>query len=149
MSLEKFTAALIINHLAIEGIERMKTNTKGKTPQTASPASTLERIKAALETPFDYKPITVERAVELADKILAYDNDEQAHQFIELLNGICAAHLARDNRLADVESLVMFAAHQAYSRTIHFTACYGEFAQLDPNSPDDLRLLTRKFQEGK
>jgi hypothetical protein len=125
-----------------------------KSPQpkaaAARPETALDRMQPYIQSNLDYKPITLERAVELTDKIVAYDDDEQVYAFIELLYGICAAHFTKGAvGRPDVESLVMEAAQKAYSRTVHFNAALHEFAWLDLSKPDDLRVVTRQFGESE
>lgn len=111
--------------------------------------SALDRIQEMMMIEGDYKPISIERAEVLADIIVAYDDDEQAHAFIELLYGIAGAHFAgrRSDHMfrPDVESLVMAATHRAYSRTAHFGLGLNEFAMLNPTEQEDLRVLRREY----
>ncbi|MDQ3686873.1 MAG: hypothetical protein M3430_14950 [Acidobacteriota bacterium] len=103
----------------------------------------LERLRASLSTDVDYRPISIERAEALTDRILAYDDDEQTHALIVLLHGLVHAHYAKER--PDVEALAMFAAHRGYAKTVHFTEGLREFASLDPDAPDDLRVLSRQY----
>ena len=111
-------------------------------PPVTVPVTVLERMQRYLNREADYLPVTIERAVELTERIVSNDDDEQVLAFLELLNGICAEFYSKDK---DVEGLIMYATHHAYTKTIHFNAALAEFAGLDPNNADELRVLARKF----
>ena len=101
----------------------------------------LGRIQDALNAPSPYKPITHERAAELADIIAPEDDDEVVYALIELLHGIFEAAWHHK----DPEGSVMYATRRAYSKTVHHAEGLQEFARLDPDNPRDLRVLRRQF----
>jgi len=109
--------------------------------------SVLKRLQERMKTPLDYQPISVKRARELAEKILNQDDDATVWAFITLLHGITAAHLGKDDGKHDVEGLVIYAVHLGYSLTQHFNFALEEFASLDPDHPDDQRVLERRFTD--
>lgn len=107
--------------------------------QAEPPCDALQRM---LSVKFqDYKPITWQRAEELADFIIETEDDAKAYALIELLHGICAA-----DRIG-VEEIVIAATRRAYSRTTHFSAAFDEFAALDPNNPRDACVINRQFED--
>jgi len=128
-----------------EAASRIDSKQGGEVMQRADNAKecpdVLQRMQDALSVPFDYKPITHEQAAELADRITHYEDDEVVYALIKLLHGICEAKFHNK----DVEGLVLYAVHRAYSKTVHFSDAYQEFAQLDPNSERDSRVLQRRF----
>ena len=89
-----------------------------------------------------YKPITHERAAELADLITTYDDDETAFALIELLRGIVAAHYS--GQYGDAEGLALLASHRAYSKTMHFNRAFNEFAKRDLASDTEERVINRQ-----
>jgi hypothetical protein len=87
---------------------------------------------------FNYQHITPSQAQALTDQIIQQDEDEQAHAFITLLNGLIAAHYAELAELRgegsehfDMEGLAREAANRAYSKTFHFNDGATEFTMLD------------------
>ena len=111
------------------------------TDSTKQPCDALQRIQDSLNSSFGYLPITHDQAAELADRIAHYDDDEVVHALIKLLHGICEAKFHG----GDVEGLVMYAAHHAYSKTAHFEQAFQEFVLLDPTSERDARVIHRRF----
>jgi hypothetical protein len=101
----------------------------------------------------DFKPITHERAAELADTITApFVDDTITFSLLELLEGIGEAAIRARNGCSgtdggDFEGLILFATRRAYTNTAHFSAAFDEFASLDPDNPRDRRVLTRAFVE--
>lgn len=102
----------------------------------------LRLIQDSMIKPFEFKPITDERAEALADKIAPDDNDETVHALIELLHGLSEAALKH----GDVEGLAMVAAHRAYTKTIHFFEAFKQFAELDETKPRDWCVIHRDFR---
>lgn len=84
----------------------------------------------------EYRPLTLERAEALIDRIVINDDDEHAHALIELLNGLAHAYLKKIER-PDVEALVLFATRRAYAQTMHFYDCFDEFSGLDSDDFGD------------
>jgi hypothetical protein len=90
----------------------------------------------------DYQPITHEQAEKLTDLIIPYENDQVAFAFITLLQGI--VHAAQQG-LLDAESMVRYASHRAYIKTLHYNYAFDMFAALDPNRPRDQRVIRQEF----
>jgi len=152
-----------------EGIESMTENTppapSGAPPPTADqhtgitgaaapPCDALSRLQAILARDHDYRPITDERAAELAGALVGQDEDEQAFTLIELLRGIAAAHFGElrskdtgTDRPPGVEDVVHAASVRAYERTVHCSYSFDEFAALDPQHPRDRRVLHNEIIE--
>lgn len=92
-----------------------------------------------------FTPITLERARELADFITNYDDDEQCHALVTLLEGIAHA-LYHGDRL-DVEGLIIYAERAAYANTMHGNDAFHRFAAL---STEEVRAAReRRGQDEK
>ncbi len=109
------------------------------------PCDALQRSLNDLAKDFNYKPITWQRAEEIADLLTDFDDDRIAFGLIELLHGICAE--AFSGGRINVESLVMPAAWKAYTKTSHFSSAFKEFASLDPSNERDRRVIDREFDD--
>lgn len=122
-------------------------------PQHYEPCDALARIQEERRQPHEYQPITIQRALEITDLLLGYEDDEQVFVFIELLRGIAAAHdgeLRRDRTGytgPDVEDIVVRATHRAYAHAYHCEIAFREFVRLDPRNPRDLRVLRHQWSD--
>ena len=112
-----------------------------------SPRPPCDALQRILDTPaHNPKPLTHERAAELADAITGtYEDDKVTFALIELLEGIFEAAFHG----GDYEGMVLQATHRAYANTAHFSQAFDEFASLDPNNPRDLRVLRRDFVDAE
>lgn len=114
-------------------------------PPDADPCHPLFRIQKALKQPLRFRRVTWERAEQIVDRIIDQDADEQAHAFIELLEGI--THAMFKTHMNEAESIMLAASRRAYFKTMHSHDSFNEFAALDPTNANDLRVLQREFEE--
>ncbi len=114
----------------------------------------LERQKRIFDSqgPYEasgrYKPITLDDALGLAEKIIPHDGDEEAYAFITLLHGLAAAAFAERRegyRGPTLEGLVIYATQRAYTRTMHFADGVTEFAYLDPATFEEIDALRSEY----
>lgn len=89
-----------------------------------------------------YAGITLERAKELADFITNYDDNEQCHALIMLLEGV--AHALYHGDRQDVEGLIINAQRAAYTNAPHCNDAFHRFVEL---SEDDLRPVSERLRQ--
>lgn len=89
-----------------------------------------------------YAGITLERAKELADFVTNYDDDEQCHALIMLLEGV--AHALYHGDRQDVEGLIINAQRAAYANAPHCNEAFHRFVEL---SEDDLRPVSERLRQ--
>lgn len=123
-------------------------------PHPGAPCDTLAHMQVLREQVHDYQPITYQRAGEIADELLTYDDDLRAFALIQLVRGMAAAHFAgrcwqegQPVPKPTVEDLVYATMQAAYPHTAHASYSLEEFAALDPTNPRDLRVLRHQIRD--
>ena len=109
-------------------------------------AEIFEAAKRRRSLDFDYQPITPDEADRLAEQIVPFDEDEIAWAFIRLLHGIAYAGY-KDPQ--DLERIVDYATRRAYSTTFHHHDSFHEFALINQENSDGLRVLRRDLTESE